>query len=203
MVKCLIYCTKSKDYHLDCEIVNGKKKWFCWNKKSHHYPFKYVKEELGEDYKETFNGHIVAQFDCENIIEFDTNGKRLGYAINLKPIIEKSCLSLEEMKKYIGNKKGYAIHINNLEIFDEPKELAKHTLDNKSDFYIKKWIKKFDSFKGSALTKAPQNMCNVYDVQGNHYILISIRPEWVEKILNGEKTIEVRKSIVNKLKELI
>ena len=114
MIKCLIYCTKSKDYHLDCEIVNGKKKWFCWDKKSHHYPFKYVKEELGKDYKETFNGHIVAQFDCENIIEFDTNGKRLGYAINLKPIIEKSCLSLEEMKKYIGDKKGYAIMIGHV-----------------------------------------------------------------------------------------
>ena len=186
MIKCLIYCTKSKDYHLDCEIVNGKKKWFCWDKKSHHYPFKYVKEELGDDYKETFNGHIVAQFDCENIIEFDTNGKRLGYAINLKPIIEKSCLSLEEMKKYIGDKKGYAIHISNLEIIDRPYDLYE-------------WFNKDEK----PLTKSPQNMCYCYHWLGDEYILISIRPEWVEKILNGEKTIEVRKSIVNKLKELI
>ena len=49
MIKCLIYCTKSKDYHLDWEIVNGKQKWFCWDKKSHHYPFKYVKDEYGEE----------------------------------------------------------------------------------------------------------------------------------------------------------
>lgn len=191
MIKCLIYCTKSKDYHLDCEIVNGKKKWFCWNKKSHHYPFKYVKEELGKDYKETFNGHIVAQFDCENIIEFDTNGKRLGYAINLKPIIEKSCLSLEEMKKYIGDKKGYAIHISNLDIFDEPLDLEKGG------------IYKDNGYRTKMLTKAPQNMQYVNDIFGRECVLISIKPEWVEKILNGEKTIEVRRVVVNQLKNLI
>ena len=30
-------------------------------------------------------------------------------------------------------------------------------------------------------------------------VLISIRPEWVEKIVNGEKTIEVRKSAPKEL----
>ena len=44
-------------------------------------------------------------------------------------------------------------------------------------------------------------MCRVYDRFGNKYILISIRPEWVCKILNGEKTIEVRKQIIKELKE--
>lgn len=32
-------------------------------------------------------------------------------------------------------------------------------------------------------------------------ILISIRPEWVEKILNGEKTIEIRKSCPKEWKD--
>ena len=165
MIKCLIYCTKSKDYHLDCEIVNGKKKWFCWDKKSHHYPFKYVKEELGEDYKETFNGHIVAQFDCEKVDIIEVIERK-----NDKPVY----------------KKGYAIHISNLEIIDRPYDLYE-------------WFNKDEK----PLTKSPQNMCYCYHWLGDEYILISIRPEWVEKILNGEKTIEVRKSIVNKLKELI
>lgn len=193
MIKCLIYCTKSKDYHLDCEIVNGKKKWFCWDKKSHHYPFKYVKEELGDDYKETFNGHIVAQFDCEKVEEFTTDYRR-----NDKPVYIRNgnanyhrgfgntCLSYEQLNLYLENKKAYAIHINNLEIFDRPYDLYE-------------WFNKDEK----PLTKAPQNMCYCYHWLGDEYVLISIRPEWVAKILNGEKTIEIRKSIVNKLKELI
>lgn len=185
MVKCLIYCTKSKDnklirYYGDKHTLITKKHTIMPN------PDFYL------------NGKIVAQFDCENIIEFDINGKHLGYAINLKPIIEKSCLSLEEMKKYIGDKKGYAIHISNLKIFDSPKELSNYCIDLKNGFL-------------KSLEKAPQNMMNVREWKAisefyyktDDYVLISIKPEWVEKILNGEKTIEVRKSIVNKLKELI
>ena len=53
-----------------------------------------------------------------------------------------------------------------------------------------------DCMNQRALVKAPQNMCNAYDVYKNHYILISIRPEWLCKILNGEKTIEVRKKVL-------
>lgn len=198
MIKCLIYCTKSKDYHLDCEIVNGKKKWFCWNKKAHHYPFKYAKEELGNDYKETFNGHIVAQFDCEKVDIIEVIERK-----NDKPVyisngnvnyhwgFGDTCLSYEQLNLYLENKKGYAIHITNLKIFDAPVDLEKGGIYKDYNYRIK------------MVTKAPQNMQNVNDIFGKQYVLISIRPEWVEKILNGEKTIEVRKSIVNKLKELI
>ena len=52
-------------------------------------------------------------------------------------------------------------------------------------------------------TKAPQNMCNVYDRFGNRYILISIQPQHLAKILNGKKTIEVRKKILKSLKGLL
>lgn len=61
--------------------------------------------------------------------------------------------------------------------------------------------------KYSSLQKAPQNMMRVYDPWeidengvGEAYVLISIHPEWICKILNGEKTIEVRKKV---LKEMI
>ena len=197
MIKCLIYCTKSKDYHLDCEIVNGKKKWFCWDKKSHHYPFKYVKEELGDDYKETFNGHIVAQFDCEKVQEIFYNGWWECYANDKDDINclmfynELTCLTTNQIKAYLGDKKGYAIHISNLEIFYEPLDLEKGG------------IYKDNGYRTKMVTKAPQNMQYVNDIFGREWVLISIKPEWVEKILNGSKTIEVRKSIVNKLKELI
>ena len=101
--------------------------------------------------------------------------------------LKKMCLSPQELLDYIklGNN-GYALHLSNLKIFDKPKELEK--------FYK-------DSLLKERVYKAPQNMCHIYDSKGNVYILISIKPEWLCKILNGEKTIEVRKQIVKELKE--
>lgn len=105
--------------------------------------------------------------------------------------LEKAKLSPQQLLDYISlGKEGYAIHISNLQVFDEPLSFDKD--------YIYK-----DYKTNELIEKAPQNMCNVYDRFGNHYILISIKPKWVAKILNGEKTIEVRKSVVNALKGLI
>ena len=42
-------------------------------------------------------------------------------------------------------------------------------------------------------------MMRVYDRFGNKYILISVRPKWLCKILNGEKTIEVRKKVLKEM----
>lgn len=235
-VKCLIYCTKNGEnlLHFGCgtgeyrcitnkkqkdvfenegfnpnditHILNGKivAQFDC--EKVDYYEIEYHKNNLVLNQIGIYDEYESKEWehDCfKRVISNEYSEEEIANC----ELIKKSCLSFDELGKYVCFKNGidnfYAIHISNLEIFDEPKELAKHTLDNNSDFYIKKWIKKFDSFKGSALTKAPQNMFNVYDKDGNHYVLISIRPEWVAKILNGEKTIEVRKSIVNKLKELI
>lgn len=180
MVKCLIYCTKSKD-----------------NKLIRYYGDKHTlitkKNTIMPEPDFYLNGKIVAQFDCEKVEEFTTDYRR-----NDKPVYIRNgnanyhrgfgntCLSYEQLNLYLENKKAYAIHINNLEIFDRPYDLYE-------------WFNKDEK----PLTKAPQNMCYCYHWLGDEYVLISIRPEWVEKILNGSKTIEVRKSIVNKLKELI
>ena len=105
--------------------------------------------------------------------------------------LEKAKLSPQELLDYIGlGNDGYAIHISNLQVFDEPKELSEYKI-----FDFKQCIYK-------DMGKAPQNMCRV-EKDCEYYILISIKPEWVAKILNSEKTIEVRKQVVKKLKELI
>lgn len=114
--------------------------------------------------------------------------------------LQKMCLSPQELLDYLklGNK-GYALHLSNLKIFDKPYQL--------DDFFLL-------GRNGNVhvLEKAPQNMCNVSfkyvslkeeEHIRNDYILISIRPEWICKILNGEKTIEVRRVVTNKLKKLI
>lgn len=179
MIKCLIYCTKSKDnklirYYGDKHTLITKKNTIMPN------PDFYL------------NKKIVARFDCEKVEEIFYNGWWECYANDKDDINclmfddELTCLTTNQIKKYLGDKKGYAIHISNLEIFDRPYDLYE-------------WFNKDEK----PLTKAPQNMCYCYHWLGDEYVLISIKPKWVEKILNGEKTIEVRKSIVNKLKELI
>jgi predicted transcriptional regulator len=56
-----------------------------------------------------------------------------------------------------------------------------------------------DREKYIPLKKAPQNMCYVYDKDGNKYVLISVHPEWLAMILNGLKTIEVRRKVLKEV----
>lgn len=211
MIKCLIYCTKDKNnklirYYGDKHTLITKKNTIMPN------PDFYL------------NGKIVAQFDCEKVDIIEAVERKndkpfyLGYGnVNYHWGLEDTCLSYEQLNLYLENKKGYAIHISNLEIFDKPKELSDYcVIDNNveaSSEYRKTQYGYYGELIEKKVFRAPQNMQVVFEngILTNHpcnfprykYVLISIRPEWVEKILNGEKTIEVRKSIVNKLKELI
>lgn len=129
-----------------------------------------------------YNGKIVAEIEYE-IAEikrqyFDNKGYYFCY-YDLK----NACLTYDELDKYLKGWNGYAIKITHLIPNWRPKEL--------DDYYNNK-----DNF----ITKAPQNMCYVYNDFGRKYVLISVRPEWLCKILNREKTIEVRKKV---LKEMI
>lgn len=119
--------------------------------------------------------------------------------------LEKAKLSPQQLLDYISlGKEGYAIHISNLQVFDEPKELSDYLVFDGDYTDTDNW--KTNQY-------APQNMKNVYEFCSSNdvispkrtlkkCVLISIKPEWVCKILNGEKTIEVRKQVVKKLKEL-
>ena len=108
-------------------------------------------------------------------------------------LFEKSCLNRYEMFNYLqnnftkkGEPNGYAIHIKNLHIFDKPKEL---------DDYTNHCV----SLVWEGIKKAPQNMMRCYKGLDQDYILISIRSKWLCKILNGEKTIEIRKKVLKEM----
>ncbi len=98
-----------------------------------------------------------------------------------------------ELDDYLGcEDNGYAIHIKNLKIFDEPKELSNYFTRAKkmNTLYGSSWV-------CESIDKAPQNMMYAQDEnQNKQYILISIRPQWLCKILNKEKTIEIRKKVL-------
>ena len=101
-------------------------------------------------------------------------------------MLEKTCLSYEELQKYLGKKNGYAIHINDLEIFDKPKELNEYygccdnytknvnIFKNINDRYVAQYFDNSKCLKckhydgdnwclkiEEPLTKAPQNYCYV------------------------------------------
>lgn len=139
----LIYCTK-------------KSPWIHWNKGV-------AKLNNGRGcvrgYKSlrNDNGKVVARFNAtaEEIIcrpicgEWECYTKTLGYS----EIAKASCLENKEIVHYLEGQNGTAIHINDLEIFDKPKELSKFgTLTNKCN-----------GFRGGLkpLTRAPQSWCYV------------------------------------------
>ena len=197
-MKLLLYCTKAKPYLVrDIRtnkwsiIENVKKDWLISNNKTAIH-----------------NGLILAECDFEvEEIKYHFGYYNMGDWFE-SYILENACLTHNELDDYLQASKdydekkiaktcGYGIHIKNLHIFDEPKEL--------DDYYT--IPKKMNTFCGISyvsvnLEKAPQNMMWVLDDEEKK-ILISIRPEWLCKILNGEKTIEVRKKVLKEMINLI
>lgn len=184
-IKALLYCCKVKPYL--------KRYWFNGDDGcGYNYETSFCINEGWEE-EINLNGTIVAECEIEveeiylafkgmTIEEYVTSHFRQ------KELLEHSCLTFDELDNYLQGKNGYALHISNLKVFDKPLTFEKN--------YIYK-----DIFENKILNKAPQNMCNVYDRFGNHYVLISIRPQWLCKELNREKDIEIRRQVLNYMKE--
>jgi len=183
-MKLLLYCTKAKPYLTRNDLPNEKGEFY----KHWQLGGELDKKHLYGD-TPILNGKIVAEcdFEVEKINVLDCTFRTFNLVE--KEILNKSCLTYHELFEYLKNRynpRGYAIHIKNLHIFDEPRNL---------DFYSSN----FDYFK--KVEKAPQNMMRVWEDQESPRVLISIKPEWLCKILNGEKTIEVRKKVLKEMLE--
>jgi len=179
-MKLLLYCTKSKPYLIKCDdwYLDNKRQDYYW-KKHQVAPFQY-------------NGKIVAECDYEiEEIEHKGTGHKWYYftkKLNSDMLTTQSCLNRNQILVYLGNKSvGYAIHIKNLNIYDKPRGLSGYSKRIGNDFQV--------------LGNAPQNMMKCCEIKYfiKDYILISIRPEWLCKILNNEKTIEVRKKVLKEM----
>lgn len=131
-------------------------------------------------YYQKLNGEIVGICECDKVEEITCYSGYKTKSLSTEKLYERTCLDSIDMHRYLKMENGYALYLKNVYLFDSPKQLK--------DFQIK---------------RAPQNMMHVYDSDGNKYILISIKPKHLKNIINGKKTIEVRKKILNDLKELI
>ena len=180
-MKALLYCVKSKPY-LSKEMIDKPfiEVEFCLN----------ARQDI--NHNRVLNGKIVAEVEIDKVEEIILNGDEIkcNYGTrSLFSIEEESCLTFDALDYYLNVDKpyGYALHLTNLKVFDRPLSFDKD--------YI------YKDYKTNALiTKAPQNMCYCYDRFGNKYVVISIKPQHLCKILNGEKTIEVRRKVLNCLK---
>lgn len=223
-IKGLLYCTKAKPYLVERLPFNEKKFYQCRKKNDYHslngtivaecdfeieeivcccVPYR-NNNNLGYEYF-IDNGVYKVEWNKNNIendnpeifkkegVVFERNDRYIDTMFKDEDL-KKMCLTPQQLLDYIklGNK-GYALHISNLKIFDKTRDIR--------NYYNIATRTMEDCMNQKALLKAPKNMCNAYDVYKNHYIVISIQPQWLCKILNGEKTIEVRRKVLKEMLE--
>ena len=189
MSKLLLYCPKAK-----------KQKDLLWSNNLKHFFLDGAYNRLIDNLPEyLLNGTIPCECDFE-VEEIVCDGYAyLPLNSNPAELETKGCLTEQELENYFTKKYGlvgYAIHIKNLHIFDKPREL--------SDF--NKIIETtYGEEPDATITRAPQNMMRCcYEKKPKEWetgVLISIKPEYLCNILNGEKTIEVRKKVLKEMLE--
>lgn len=102
---CYIYCTKDRHDALFVNKKDQEKTYLKAIEKKYGFGVFYDPEEfyLG-------NGHLVAKFTLnkvEKFYDFDDD------------LCEKACIDRGELLEYLGNKNGYAWHIENLKIYNQ------------------------------------------------------------------------------------
>ena len=105
---------------------------------------------------EKLNGKVVARFNAtaEEITTRQDRFKEFIFyetSLDMEDLLKQSCLDYNELDNYLQGEKGTDIHINELEIFDEPKEI--------SEFSIKVFPHRKDNLMTRYLTRAPQSYC--------------------------------------------
>lgn len=124
----------------------------------------YLSDKPIFDIDAKMNGKVVFKFRCYKVehFEYDTCSRDIcGYWLDNGQIFKNkgTCLSADELWNYIKGKDGYAIHISDLEIFDEPKELSEFYHYVKYNKEMARLNKQDWDFV--QLTKAPQNFCYI------------------------------------------
>lgn len=179
--KLLLYCTKAKPN--------------LWKR---HLGF--CAEELPYDIDDIYcNGKIVAECECE--VEKNANDDVDN--VPRKPFLEESCLTFEQLDKYVwlcGGEPFYALQLNNIKVFEKPLELREceyaYEIDQFENMRCDSCMSSckcescYYHYNMRELTKAPQNMMQVW-YNGQKYVLISIRPEWICKILMVRKPLKL------------
>lgn len=125
--KCYIYATEAKKwFHSGIIVTSNELLWLSNGKIKMCDGLELWAD--GEDYQ-CVNGKIIGEFVCDWITKItphcDIDGFVNQYIHGYPAILgDNDCLSFNDMKAYLGNKKGYDWHISDLKIYDEPKKLS-------------------------------------------------------------------------------
>ena len=90
-------------------------------------------------------GKVMGEYVCERVDNIVPSASR--YMINndiayTNKVAKGSCLYFNDLKKYLGNKVGRALHISAVKFYDEPRELGEF-----------------------GITRPPQSWCYVEELQ--------------------------------------
>jgi hypothetical protein len=182
MIPIYIYCTKAKPY-LQSGIVHGE-------------GIKYPLSDRQSEYfsLQDLNGLVVARCECKEIVRLRHNPKY--FPDDRKEELEaRTGLDEEAIEAYGKGRDLFAYHLEQVEALEKPMQI--------SDFYS-------DEACTKPLTRAPQSFQKVYYLPYDANIgweskkvhgalmayLFSDRSPFVCKILNGEKDLEIRKSLI-------
>lgn len=181
--KVLIYCTKpSKKYQTVARpmVLNDDELFKLPNGE-----IKYgnsIELVAYDNYSEDnfLNGKVIGEYICDKItsFSFDTYYHTLthrhgGYNVSLgefseQELYSKSCWSFADIYEYIGEHYGYAWHISNLKIYDEPKELSEFKKINRKCWYADLGLTKRDCSKckdeNCLVSRPPQSWCYVESI---------------------------------------
>ena len=118
--KCYIYCTKEKE---KLWVSRGSERAFTREKIAAICQAK----DVGGAYQG--NGKVIGEFMCDDlakILNFVTHfGVKGRPERELNTIARASCLDYVDMLGYLGtDRDGYAWHISDLKIYDNPKKLS-------------------------------------------------------------------------------
>lgn len=143
-----------------------------------------VFDEYGDRQIELVPQRVIGEFICDCIFSIDTNyeihdelpGSPVetwlewndapdGYEA-MEELDKASCLSYEEIKRYVGVKGGYGWHISRLVIYDNPKRLSQFKQCHKCPYgdYANCYEHEYSCNGDYKLKRPPQSWCYVEEV---------------------------------------
>jgi predicted transcriptional regulator len=158
--KCYIYCTNAKPYLVWGDVFRGS-----WENEFTHLSG--YNRKAAEEIWDVFNGKVAGEFVCDRIEEFTPTEK--GIAFKRFRALYDTCLSVAEIRAYLGDKVGYGWHISDLVIYDAPKELTEFWSADKCHYASEDGCTyEYHCFRagqmkrcGSKLQRPPQSWCYV------------------------------------------
>lgn len=137
--KVVVYCTKGKPNLYIPQEYN------CFPMDEASQPY-FAEEPILQECDNLANGKVVAEFVCNNVDDFsewEYDYPSLLRHIDLYAGTKGDYRFLDNYLK--GNKKGYALHITDLKIYDTPKELSEVYKPEESCCFYNKDLGRCDS----------------------------------------------------------